>query len=320
MSDGPVFPRTLPEFDERFGTEKACWEYLFKVRWPEGWRCPLCSRDHGWRNRRGTIQCAACGHQSSVTAGTVFHGTKKPLRLWFKAIFLLVTQKNGVSAKTIERVLGLSYPTAWTWLQKLRRVIGKRPRRALGGVVQVDDAYFGGYREGEQGRRKAGGSKKLAVVAVEEKGRGMGRARMVAVPDHSRKTFGETVERNVTAGSVVRTDGLSSYDELGAKGYRHRREVIGKKQKRALELLPHVHRVVGLAKRWILGTHQGGVRRKHIGAYLEEFTFRFNRRTSRHRTLLFERLVGWSMRHRADPYWRIIERPRPDIPLHVGGT
>jgi len=255
-----------------------------------------------------------------VTAGTVFHGTKKPLRLWFKAIFLMVTQKNGVSAKTIERVLGLSYPTAWTWLQKLRRVIGQRPRGGLCGVVQVDDAYLGGYREGEQGRRKGGGSKGLVVVGVEEKGRGMGRARMVAVSDHSRKTFRETVEENVAVGSVVRTDGLSSYDELGARGYRHRREVIGKEKKRALELFPHVHQVVGLAKRWLLGTHQGAVRRKHLGVYLEEFTFRFNRRTSRHRTLLFERLVGWGMRHRAAPYWRIIGRPRPDIPLYVGGT
>jgi transposase-like protein len=255
-----------------------------------------------------------------VTAGTVFHGTKKPLGLWFKAIFLMVTQKNGVSAKTIERVLGVSYPTAWTWLQKLRRVIGKRLRCPLRGVVQVDDAYFGGYKEGEQGRRKGGGSKNLVVVGVEEKESGMGRARLVAVADHSRATFTETIRRNVAPGSVVRTDGLSSYDELKANGYRHDPEVIGKEKSRALELFPHVHQVVGLVKRWVLGTHQGAVRRKHFGVYLEEFTFRFNRRTSRHRTLLFERLVGWGMQHRAEPYWRIIGRPRPNIPLYVGGT
>jgi len=315
-----AFPRTLPEFDERFGTEEACWEYLFRLRWPEGWRCPLCGRGHGWRNRRGAMQCAACGHQSSVTAGTVFHGTKKPLRLWFKAIFLMVTQKNGVSAKTIERLLGVSYPTAWTWLQKLRRVIGKRLRCPLRGVVQVDDAYFGGYRKGERGRHKGGGSKDLVVVGVEEKDRGMGRARMVAVPDHRGESFVDAVEANVAVGSVVRTDGLGSYNELEAKGYRHRPEVIGKEKGRALELFPHVHQVVGLAKRWLLGTHQGAVRRKHFGVYLEEFTFRFNRRGSRHRTLLFERLVGWGMQHRADPYWRIIRRLRPDTPLYVGVT
>ena len=320
MEERHEFPRTLPEFDQRFGTEEACWEYLFKVRWPKGWRCRLCSRAHGWRNRRRAIQCAVCGHQSSVTAGTVFHATKKPLRLWFKAIFLMVTQKNGVSAKTIERLLGVSYPTAWTWLQKLRRVIGQRPRRALCGVVQVDDAYFGGYKKGEQGRHKGGGSKDLVVVEVEEKDRGMGRARMVWVPDHRGESFVNAVEGNVAVGSVVRTDGLGSYNELEAKGDRHRPAVIGKEKVRALELFAHVHRVVGLAKRWLLGTHQGAVRGKHFGAYLEEFTFRFNRRTSQHRTLLFERLVGWGMQHRADPYWRIIRRPRPDIPLHIGGT
>ncbi len=314
------FPRSMVEFEERFSTESACREYLFTVRWPEGWRCPRCASEGGWRNGRGLVECPRCRHQSSLTAGTVFHGTKTPLRLWFKAIFLMVTQKNGVSAKALQHFLGVSYPTAWMWLQKLRLAMSARPHAPLAGTVEVDDAYWGGYRKGESGRRKGGGSKDLLVVAVEDKGSTMGRVRLSRVSDHTRKSFTEAVERHVARSSRVHTDGLHSYRQLPAKGYVHVREVIGKDTSRSVELFPHVHRVISLLKRWLLGTHQGAPSAKHLDGYLEEFEFRFNRRTAKHRSLLFERLVGYATWHSASPYWRIIQRQRSDQPLHMRAT
>lgn len=312
------FPRSMVEFEERFSTESACREYLFSVRWPEGWRCPRCARAGGWRNGRGLVECPHCGHQSSLTAGTVFHGTKAPLRLWFKAIFLMVTQKNGVSAKALQHFLGVSYPTAWTWLQKLRRAMSGRPHAPLGGSVEVDDAYWGGYRKGEPGRRKGGGSKEILVVAVEERGAAMGRIRLARVRDHTRKSLAGAVERHVARGSRVRTDGLSGYRALSAGGYAHAYEIVGDDKSRAVTILPRVHRVISLLKRWLLGTHQGAPSRKHLDGYLEEFEFRFNRRAAKHRSLLFQRLVGCAVGQVAPPYWRIIQRQRPDLPLHMG--
>jgi transposase-like protein len=314
------FPKSMAEFEERFSTESACRDYFFSVRWPEGWRCPRCASEGGWRNGRGLVECRRCGHQSSLTAGTVFHGSKTPLRLWFKAIFLMVSQKNGVSAKALQHLLGVSYPTAWTWLQKLRRALSVRPHAPLSGLVEVDDAYWGGYRKGEPGRRKGGGSKDLLVVAVEDKGRVMGRVRLSRAPDHTAKSFSKVVKRHVAQGSLVRTDGLSSYGQLPAEGYVHMPEVIGEDKSRAVEVLPRVHRVISLLKRWLLGTHQGAPRTKHMDGYLEEFEFRFNRRTAKHRSLLFERLVGFATCQSALPYWRIIQRQRPNQPLHVVAT
>lgn len=314
------FPRSMTEFEERFPTEAACRDYLFSVRWPQGWRCPRCASLGGWRNSRGLIECPRCGHQSSLTAGTVFHGTKAPLRLWFKAILFMVTQKNGISAKALQHLLRVSYPTAWTWLQKLRMALSDRPHAPLSGQVEVDDAYWGGYRKGEPGRRKGGGSKDLLVVAVEDKGRAMGRIRLVGVSDHTRKSFTKAVEHHVTPGSEVRTDGLLGYRGLITKGYAHVREIVGEDKSRAVELLPHVHRVISLLKRWLLGTHQGAPSVKHLGGYLQEFEFRFNRRLAKHRSVLFERLVEYATKQSAPPYWRIIQRQRPGKPLHVGAA
>jgi len=314
------FPKSMAEFEAVFPSEAACREYLFSVRWPKGWQCPACGATSGWRNVRELIECKACGRQSSVTAGTVFHGTKRPLRLWFKAIFLMVTQKNGVSAKALEGFLGVSYPTAWTWLQKLRRAMGNRPHKPLAGVVEVDDAYWGGHRKGERGRRKGGGSKDLILVAVEVAANGKaGRLRMARPPDHAAQSLTGAIGQHVAQGSRIRTDGLSSYASLATKGYQHTPEVIGRNGgARAIEVLPNAHRAISLLKRWLLGTHQGAPKGKHIGGYLEEFEFRFNRRGARHRSLLFERLVECAVGIVAKPYWQIIQRRHPGEPLHMG--
>lgn len=314
------FPRSMVEFEDTFSTESDCRDYLFSVRWPDGWRCPSCDAKGGWRNRRGCVQCPRCGFQSSLTAGTVFHGTKKPLRLWFKAIFLMVTQKNGVSAKAIQHLLGVSYPTAWTWLHKLRRAMASRPHDLLSGVVEADETYWGGHREGEVGRRKGGGSKDLVVAVVEEDGAGMGRARLCPAPDHTGESLAGILEERVEKGSAIRTDGLRSYAQVAGRGYAHAPEVIGRDASRAAKLFPRVHRVVSLFKRWLLGTHQGAPTSKHLGIYLEEFEFRFNRRNAKHRSLLFESLVKCGVGQAALPYWKIIQREKPSQPLYVAGT
>jgi len=315
------FPRCMAEFEERFSTESACRDYLFRVRWPDGWRCPRCGAKQGWPNVRRLMECRACGHQSSLTAGTVFHGTKRPLRLWFKAIFLMVTQKNGVSAKALQGFLGVSYPTAWTWLHKLRRAMGHRRHARLSGTVEVDDAYWGGYRKGERGRRKGGGSKALLLVAVEVNEGATGRLRLMRPPDHTAKSLTNAVQCHVSPGSQVRTDGLSSYASLPTGGYDHVAKVLGPNNgARAVALLPNVHRTISLLKRWLLGTHQGAPSGKHIARYLEEFEFRFNRRRARHRSLLFESLVDCAVKCKAPAYWQIIQRPCPDRPLYLGAA
>ena len=303
----PDFPRTIGEFDERFHSDEACRAYLFGARWPDGWQCPRCGRAGGWLNRRGRVQCPDCGYQCSVTAGTVFHATKKSLRLWFKAIFLMMTQRNGVSARSLSEMLGVRYPTAWTWLHKLRRVLFRREHAPLEGPVEADETYWGGYRPGEQGRRKGGGSKDLVLVAVEDRGASAGRVRLSVLPDHTGKSIAGNLERDVSAGSEVHTDGLASYRTLSARGFVHRPTVLGGKDRsRASRELPHVHIVIGLLKRWLLGTHQGAVRTRHLPAYLEEFEFRHNRRRAKQRTRLFQAVVRLALGRRADRYRDII--------------
>lgn len=283
------FPETLQKFDERFGTEAACREYLARLRWPNGFRCPKCGHDRGWTNVRNDIECAQCGHQTSLTAGTVFEGTRRPLSLWFKAMWWITTQKTGGSAVGLQRLLGLrSYQTAWTWLHKLRRAMVRHGREKLVGTVEVDDAFVGGVEEDVVGRGTL--EKAKIVVAVEVDGKRIGRIRIQHIPDFSAQSLVPFVEENVESGSTLRTDGWSGYEPLKKKGYRHIARVVGN-PKRASKLFPSVHRVISLLKRWLLGTHQGRVEVKHLQRYLDEFVFRFNRRRSRHVGKIFFRLA-----------------------------
>lgn len=289
--DLPVdFPSTLTAFEDRFSDEDTCRDYLAKMRWPEGFICPVCSGRTGWRlANRDLFECATCGRQTSLTAGTVFHGTRKPLRVWFRVMFLMMAQKNGMSAKSLQRLMGFgSYQTAWAWLHKLRRAIARRPRTELSGSVEADDAYIGGPVEGCTGR---GTTKPAVAVAVERRGTGMGRVRIEPVEDVSQPSLFTFVVNNVQRGSEVVTDGLVGYAELPDAGYLHRPRVIGADSKRAARLLPRVHRAISLFKRWVLGTHQGSASSKHLRAYCDEYEFRFNRRNSGHRVKLFHRLM-----------------------------
>ena len=282
------YPRNLTEFEARFSSEETCREYLFRLRWPDGFRCPGCGCGKSWPLRKVLLQCAACGRQTSVTAGTIFQDTRSPLPVWFRAMWWVTTQKTGASALGLQRVLGLNrYETAWTWLHKMRRAMVRPGRDLLAGTVEVDESYWGGLNEGRRGRNLK--NKALIAVAAQEDGRGIGRIRMKRIEDASSESLLPFVEECIEPGSVVHTDGWPAYSGLAKEGYVHQVTVVSRHKQSASELMPRVHRVMSLLKRWLLGTHQGAVSHKHLDYYLDEFTFRFNRRKSKSRGKLFYR-------------------------------
>ena len=302
------YPRSLAEFEARFSTEGGCRGYLMALRWPDGFRCPRCDNRRVWPTTRGRLECASCAHQISVTAGTIFQDTRLPLTVWFRSIWWLTSQKTGSSALGLQRVLGLgSYKTAWTWLQKLRRAMVRPGRDRLKGRVEVDEAYLGGLDEGHPGRGQA--RKALIVVAAEEDGSQIGRIRMRQLDAASAENLQAFLKDSVAAGSIVHTDGWPGYAGLESKGYVHEVTMRGPRPQAASKLMPRVHRVISLLKRWLMGTHQGAVSREHLDYYLDEFTFRFNRRTSRHRGKLFLRLLENAVQVEPAPYKSII-RPK----------
>ena len=295
------FPATLMEFESRFTSEEACRQYLVQLRWPDGFVCPHCGGRRSWSASRGRIMCCTCQHQTSATAGTIFQDTRKPLRLWFRTMWYVTQQKHGASALGLQRLLGLSrYETAWTWLHKLRRAMVRPDRDRLSGRVEVDETFVGGDEEGVYGRQIEG--KALVVIAVEERGRGVGRIRMARVADASATSLHPFIQKSIESGSTIHTDGWDGYSGIEQKGYRRERTVLsGKGKKAAVRLLPGVHLVAALLKRWLLGTHHGAVSADHLDYYLDEFTFRFNRRTSRSRGKLFYRLVQQAVQIQPTP-------------------
>jgi len=299
------YPINLMEFDARFHSEQACREYLAKIRWPGGFCCPQCSNQQAWMTARKLYHCTTCGHETSLTAGTVFQDTRKPLMMWFRAMWFVTSQKNGASAKGLKDALGLgSYQTAWTWLHKLRRVMVRPGRDRLRGNIELDETYIGGPEEGLRGRKIE--NKSLVLVAVEREGRRLARTRMRVIDDLYSETILSFARDSIEPGSTIRTDGLSSYLALAKKNYIHDRVVQRTSAAEAHELLPGVHRVISLLDRWLLGTHQGAVSPQHLGYYLDEFAFRFNRRMSRHRGKLFYRLMEQAVSLETTPYRKIV--------------
>src|SRR6266542_5443483 len=278
------------EFETRFGTEEACRAYLVQLRWPDGFRCPSCGGAVAWPVRSVLWQCAECGRQTSVTAGTVFQDTRTPLTTWFRAMWWLSSSKTGTSALALQQILGLgSYKTAWAWLHKLRRAMVRPGRDRLSGEVEVDESYLGGVAPGKHGR---GAEKKTPVlIAVERRGGGIGRVRFARVPDTSADSLLPAIEELIEPGSVVATDGHAGYKGVPGAGYAHDRHSLDATGDPAHVAMPRVHRVASLLQRWLLGTHQGAVRPQQLDYYLDEYTFRFNRRGSNHRGLLFYRLL-----------------------------
>jgi transposase-like protein len=299
------YPSTLAEFDARFGTEQACRDYLLRLRWPEGFACPRCRGRSAWTTNRDLLVCAGCQYPASLTAGTIFQDTRKPLTMWFRAIWWVTAQKNGASALGLQRILGLgSYVTAWTWLHKLRRAMVRPGRDRLSGRVEVDETYLGGLEEGVRGRQTE--TKALVAGACEEDGKGIGRIRLRRIRDASAASVQAFVEEAIQPGSVVHTDGWEGYTGLEIKGYTHQVTVLKRYRRSAVELLPRVHVVVSLLKRWLVGTHQGAVSLQHLDYYLDEFTFRFNRRKSRSRGKLFYRLLQQATAVGPAPYKAVV--------------
>ena len=305
---GVDYPRTLQEFDDWFATEDNCANYLMRLRWPQGFSCPGCGSQTPWSTARNLLHCKQCHRQTSVTAGTVFEGTRKPLRVWFQAIWYLTNQKLGVSALGLKRVLGLgSYQTAWTWLHKMRLAMVRPGRDMLSGHVEVDETYIGGAEEGVRGRKTV--TKSIVIIAIEvHSPKGFGRIRLRQIPDVTGPTLIGFIKDVVSAGAIVSTDGWSGYNGLSALGYQHKRRVQSGSDDPAHVVLPGPHRIASLLKRWLIGTHQGAVRDEHLDYYLDEYTFRFNRRSAKARGLLFHRLVEQAVQIKPTTYRGIVTR------------
>jgi transposase-like protein len=301
------YPRTLEELEHEFASEKACAQYLYQLRWPNGFVCPRCGGTKSWATKRGLWTCAGCDRQVSVTSGTVFERSRFPLTTWFRAIWWVTSQKSGASAKGLQRILGLgSYKTAWTWLHKLRRAMVRLGRDRLKGTVEVDETYVGGAKHGKRGRGAEG--KTLVFVAAEIDGKCIGRIRLLRIRDASAESLDAAVSQAIESGSTVRTDGWIGYNNLDRLGYV--REIVRKSADVGDNLLPRCNLVASLLKRWLLGTHQGAVSHEHLAYYLDEYTFRFNRRTSHHRGKLFYRLVQQAAAVESVPYSGLIKHVR----------
>ncbi len=297
--------QTLAEFEQRFATEGACRAYLARLRWPTGFCCPQCTTSGSWTTTRCLLMCRRCGYQASVTAGTIFHRTRLPLQDWFRAMWWMTDQKHRLSALGLQRLLGIgSYRTAWLWLQKLRRAMVLPDWERMGGQVEVDEIHMGSVEAG--GGRRQLESKALVAIAAQIDGKGIGRIRLRRIPAASPNQLISFVKHMVEPGSIVITDGWKAYAGLKQEGFKHRPRLINAEGKTASALLPRVERVASLLKRWLLGTHQGVFSREQLDFYLDDFTMRFNRRTSRYRWKLFYQLVAQAVAVEPGPYPRLI--------------
>ena len=284
---------TVAEFGRKFGTDEACREELKRRRWGdhlERFACPACGHTKGWwLPQRELVECGECHHQTSVTAGTVFHGVRTPLWKWLWATYQLAQDKKGIAALELAKQVGVCYQTAWTMLHKLRWAMRCRNKRyVLQGLVEVDDAYVGGAAEGT-GTTGRGAAKKTPIaVAVELDA--LGKPRHVAldtlarVDSHSLRKF---ATRSIAQGSTLKTDGWGAYRRVARAGYQHQAIVTGS-GKQAVVKFPWVHTFISNLKRMILGTHHS-VSPKHLAGYLAEYTYRANRRWRE--ASLFDRLI-----------------------------
>jgi transposase-like protein len=302
---GVDYPETYLEFRDWFPDDDACIDYLERLRWPNGFVCPVCGDRHGWRiGQRRMWMCSSCGRKTSVTAGTIFHRSHTPLSTWFAAVWFVTSSKNGISAKSLEQQLGFgSYETAWAWLHKLRRAMVRPDREMLSGIVELDETFIGGVSVGKDG---AGTDKVPVQIAVERiSPKKLGRVRF-AVADApgslSLVEFGKTV---IVPGSTIRTDGARMFKRFTALGYVHEFSTVYNSPDKAKEL-PGVHLVASLLKRWLIGTLHYRASDKHLEYYLDEYAFRFNRRTSKVRGLLFYRLLQQAVNTDPHPLTELI--------------
>lgn len=293
------FPKTATEFEARFATEADCRAYWIEARWAGKPACARCNSTRVWTERDGFLfECADCGHQTSLTSGTLLEKTRKPFKMWFRAVFEISARRNGISAKDLQRILGFgSYKTAWSWLHKLRAAMVRPDREPLGPFVQIDETLVGG---------KGGPHKELVLVAAEANGR----VRLAHAENNDEGTLKRFADDQIAAETHVMTDGHAGYNSESLGERPHEMIVQTKAERRANDALQGCHWTASLLKRWLLGTHGGAVRDKHLQAYLDEFAFRHNRRKTngvgRIAARVFENLVA----RKPLPMFKIINETR----------
>lgn len=267
---------SLLQFKKKFPNERACQKALAKMRWPKGFVCPKCAHNKAYeRTKRRLFECAGCGYQASLTAGTIFHKTRTPLLKWFWAIYLASQDKGGVSAMRLSKQLELGYKTAWTMLHKIRKAMGQRDKGyTLSGSIEMDEGFFGGTGKGTRGRGAT--NKTTVMVMIENRGDKAGYIAMKIMKSLTGEDIEKVANTFIEPGQNIRTDGFKSYTALEKMGHHHDGRPIPKKQ--AHEELPWVHIAISNAKRFLLGTYHG-VSRHYLQDYLNEFCYRFNRRS-----------------------------------------
>ena len=293
-------PSNALEFDRAFATEEQCRRALIEMRWPDGFACPGCGHDHLYRLRcRASLECANCGRQTSLLAGTIFHASKLPLVVLFRIVYMIVAEKNGTNAMAISRQTGVSHRTALLWVRKVRTIMDSRHREKLSGTVEVDETVIGGKSKGGTGRG-LGPNKAYVVVLAEDKAQdGMGRVRLEPIQRASSEELSAVIERHVEPGSTVVTDGWKGYKQVGRRNYVHESRNVKQSGKKAHKSLPLSHLVASLLKRFIGGMLHGSWRRRWLPLLLAEFEFRLNRRRSERRPLLFYRVLEVGLERRA---------------------
>jgi len=277
------------EFQKQYSTEDACREKLFKMRWPGGFICPHCGNTtYYYHSVRHLYQCTVCEYQVSVTAGTALHKTKMPLVKWFWAMYLICSDKRGISALELSKKLELRYETAWTMTHKIRKAMQDRDSQYnLLGVIEIDETFIGSSSEGAD--KKGRGSEKIpVVVSVSTTGNKMLFAKMQVVESVNKEEIDKIISMTIPKGETIKTDGLNVYKSLRNQGYQHERIIISGSGMKAHELLKWVHIIAGNAKAWINGTFHG-IDRKHLQSYLDEFCYRLNRRF--HENELLDRVI-----------------------------
>ena len=310
------FPKSEIEFDQRFLNSSACYQYLFKMKWPQGFNCCKCTHQHYWVSKKHIYICQRCQHNHSLTAGTIMDSSKKPITYWFKAMWWFTTRKSGINAVNLQELLGFgSYTTAWAWLQKLRRCTIRKDREKLFGNVEVDEFFIGGQKSGKRGRGSAG--KTIVVAAVERKGEKLGRIRLKVIPNCSSDSLVAFINDTVETGTTVCTDGWKGYYGLDDTMYNHY-QVFQNKASAKESVLPGVHLIASLVKRMILGTHHGRFDPHYLQNYLDEYVFRFNRRNSKSIGKKFMRIVQQVVRSTKITFSQLVDNATSSFEYSLG--
>lgn len=294
LKSGIDYPNNWNQFIDWFHNDDACRNYIYKIRWPDGFICPRCyANKTPYKLKNGTLKCAVCRKETSVTANTIFDKTRISLKDWFGAVWYITNQKNGVSALGIQRLLDLgSYQTSWTLLHKLRSAMVNPERGKLSGLVEVDETFIGGIVPRKSIKNHRNKRKIVVLIAIELlEPKGFGRVRLRHVTSATKENINQFILDVVKPESVIYSDGSPAYNCAKENGFDHQRTVHLGSDIAAHITMPGVHRVASLLKRWLLGAYQGAIQEKQLEYYLDEFTFRFNRRKSKSRGLLFYRLL-----------------------------